>query len=112
MPSIEIERSHGVQSWSPSERDTALVEALREHRNRLGDAFPRIALFLFDCPDAEALELVLNPALNPHRLDTLNVSMHSPLMLALEHASYSFRKKLSHSADSQDQRHPGSSLRR
>ena len=61
--------------------------------------------------DADALDLVLNPARNPHRLDTLNVSMHSPLMLTLEHAHYSFRKKLSHSADSQDQRHcmvPGS----
>jgi thymidylate synthase ThyX len=64
-----------------------------------------------DLSDADALDLVLNPARNPHRLDTLNVSMHSPLMLTLEHAHYSFRKKLSHSADSQDQRHrmvPGS----
>ncbi len=41
----------------------------------------------------------------------LNVSMHSPAMLALEHAHYTFRKRLSHTADSQDQRHrmvPGS----
>ena len=61
--------------------------------------------------DTDALELVLDPASNPYRLDTLNVSMHSPLMLSLEHAHYTFRKRLSHSADSQDQRHrmvPGS----
>jgi thymidylate synthase ThyX len=61
--------------------------------------------------DARALAAVLDPERNPLRLDTLNVSMHSPLMLALEHAHYTFRKKLSHSADSQDQRHrmvPGS----
>jgi thymidylate synthase ThyX len=52
-----------------------------------------------------ALAAVLDPARNPYRLDTLNVSMHSPLMRTLEHAHYTFRKKLSHTADSQDQRH-------
>ncbi|MFQ5513886.1 MAG: FAD-dependent thymidylate synthase [Myxococcota bacterium] len=57
------------------------------------------------CSDAEALGRVLDPGCNPYRLDALNVSMHSPLMLTLEHAHYGFRKKLSHSADSQDQRH-------
>jgi len=65
MPSIENERSHGVSSWSPSERDTALLEALRDHRSRLGDAFPRIALFLFDCPDAEALRKILDRIPDP-----------------------------------------------
>ena len=61
--------------------------------------------------DAAALTLVLDPRRNRHRLDMLNVSMHSPVMLALEHAHYTFRKRLSHTADSQDQRHrmvPGS----
>ena len=61
--------------------------------------------------DADALALALDPARNPHRLDTLNVSTHAPIMRALDHAHYSFRKKLSHTADSQDQRHrmvPGS----
>ena len=46
-----------------------------------------------------------------YRLDTLNVGVHSPLMRTLDHAHYTFRKKLSHTADSQDQRHrmvPGS----
>lgn len=61
--------------------------------------------------DPEALALALDPARNPYRLDTLNVSTHAPVMRALEHAHYTFRKKLSHTADSQDQRHrmvPGS----
>ncbi|MCZ7617533.1 MAG: FAD-dependent thymidylate synthase [Myxococcota bacterium] len=61
--------------------------------------------------DTEALALALDPARNPHRLDTLNVSTHAAVMRTLDHAHYSFRKKLSHSADSQDQRHrmvPGS----
>ena len=44
-------------------------------------------------------------AKNRYRLDMLNVSYHSPLMRALHHASYVFEKRLSHTADSQDQRH-------
>jgi len=59
----------------------------------------------------EALGRLLNPRLNPLRTDTLDVAVHSPVMRALYHASYTFLKKISHSADSQDQRHrmvPGS----
>jgi thymidylate synthase ThyX len=55
--------------------------------------------------DDEALDRVMNPARNPYRLDVLNVSHHSPLMRALHHATYVFEKRLSHTADSQDQRH-------
>ena len=61
--------------------------------------------------DDEALAWVLDPARNRYRLDALNLSAHSPLMRTLNHAHYTFRKKLSHTADSQDQRHrmvPGS----
>jgi thymidylate synthase ThyX len=62
-------------------------------------------------PDAEALARVLDPGQNRYRLETLNLSVHSPLSRALHHASYTFLKRLSHTADSQDQRHrmvPGS----
>jgi thymidylate synthase ThyX len=55
--------------------------------------------------DDEALDRVMNPARNRYRLDVLNVSYHSPLMRALHHATYVFEKRLSHTADSQDQRH-------
>jgi len=58
-----------------------------------------------EMPDAEAIDRVLNPARNRYRLDVMNVSYHSPLMRALHHASYTFAKRLSHTADSQDQRH-------
>lgn len=64
-----------------------------------------------DLSDEDAIDLVLNPAKNRYRLETMNVSAHAPIMRALDHAHYTFRKKLSHSADSQDQRHrmvPGS----
>jgi thymidylate synthase ThyX len=55
--------------------------------------------------DDEALDRVMNPAHNRYRLDILDVSHHSPLMRSLHHATYVFEKKLSHTADSQDQRH-------
>jgi thymidylate synthase ThyX len=63
------------------------------------------------CPDAEAIDRLLNPARNLYRLETLNVGVHAPAMRALQHANYTFAKKISHTADSQDQRHrmvPGS----
>jgi len=63
------------------------------------------------CPDSEAIDRLLNPARNPYRLETLNVGVHAPIMRALEHANFTFAKKISHTADSQDQRHrmvPGS----
>jgi thymidylate synthase ThyX len=56
-------------------------------------------------PDDTALELLLNPGLNRYRLETLQLSVHSPLARAMHHPSYTFLKKLSHTADSQDQRH-------
>jgi thymidylate synthase ThyX len=55
--------------------------------------------------DDQALDELLNPARNRYRLETLNVSMHSPMMRALDHAHYTFQKRISHTADSQDQRH-------
>ena len=58
-----------------------------------------------DMSDDEAIDRVLNPARNPYRLEVMNVSYHSPLMRSLNHVSYTFEKRLSHTADSQDQRH-------
>ena len=55
--------------------------------------------------DGEAIDRVMNPARNPYRIDMLNVSHHSPLMRSLNHPAYVFEKRLSHTADSQDQRH-------
>jgi thymidylate synthase ThyX len=58
-----------------------------------------------DLSDDEAIDRVMNPARNLYRVDMLNVSHHSPMMRALHHGAYVFEKKLSHTADSQDQRH-------
>lgn len=57
-------------------------------------------------PDDEALRLVLDPA--AHRAlagGALNLSTHLKLTRALHHPHFTFAKKLSHTADSQDQRH-------
>jgi thymidylate synthase ThyX len=70
-----------------------------------------VGLTASQCPDAEAIDRLLNPARNLYRLETLNVGVHAPVMRALQHANYTFAKKISHTADSQDQRHrmvPGS----
>ena len=58
-----------------------------------------------ECADSEALDRMLNPARNPYRRETLNVGVHAPMMRPLEHAVFTFAKKISHTADSQDQRH-------
>ena len=70
-----------------------------------------VGLTAAQCSDDEAIDRLLSPARNPYRLETLDVGVHSPMMRALQHANYTFAKKISHTADSQDQRHrmvPGS----
>jgi thymidylate synthase ThyX len=96
---------------------------LEGHTSKLVDYSPRAARVMADsyravvgltqsaCSDAEAIDRLLNPARNPYRLQTLNIGVHAPMMRALQHANFTFAKKISHTADSQDQRHrmvPGS----
>jgi thymidylate synthase ThyX len=64
-----------------------------------------------DCPDADAIDRLLNPSRNAYRREWINVGVHAPIMRTLQHANFTFAKKISHTADSQDQRHrmiPGS----
>lgn len=61
--------------------------------------------------DEQALERVLSPTHNPYLGESLVLTTVSKLTRALSHAHFTFQKKLSHAADSQDQRHrmtPGS----
>lgn len=55
--------------------------------------------------DKSAIKLVLDPSRNRLLGETLNLTTLSKLTRSLTHATYTFKKKLSHSADSQDQRH-------
>jgi len=55
--------------------------------------------------DPELIARAVDPARNPLWLEKLNLGAHSPLLRTLQHPQYTFIKRLSHSADSQDQRH-------
>lgn len=55
--------------------------------------------------DNEAIDLIVNPAKNRLLLESINLWTHSPLMRTLNNVHYVFRKKMSHSGDSQEQRH-------
>ena len=55
--------------------------------------------------DADAIEAVMNPSINRYLGGSLNVLTLSKLARAMNHPHFTFRKKLSHTADSQDQRH-------
>jgi flavin-dependent thymidylate synthase len=61
---------------------------------------PRAAL-----SDTDAIRMVLDPSQNRILGETLTLTTNDKLSRALFHPSYTFRKKLSHTADSQDQRH-------
>ncbi|MCA1819345.1 MAG: FAD-dependent thymidylate synthase, partial [Thermoplasmatota archaeon] len=56
-------------------------------------------------PDGELLAAALDPHRNPAWSDTLNTWDHSPVLRALRHVHYTFRKRLSLTAYAQDQRH-------
>ena len=64
-----------------------------------------------DMSDEEAIAQVLDPGKNTILGETLVLTTQSKLSRAMHNVHYTFRKKLSHTADSQDQRHrmtPGS----
>jgi thymidylate synthase ThyX len=56
-------------------------------------------------PDDEAIALACSPSANPILGEALNLTTFDKLTRAMHHSAYTFRKKLSHAADSQDQRH-------
>ncbi|MCB1165542.1 MAG: FAD-dependent thymidylate synthase [Leptospiraceae bacterium] len=114
------------------ENDSAQMsrEFIREYDEQMNGMYSRLAGYTTDAPaviagavravlgipsnalsDGEAIELLLRPSRNAHLGSTLNESTMSRLSRALFNASYTFQKKISHTADSQDQRHrmvPGS----
>ncbi|WDT75457.1 MAG: FAD-dependent thymidylate synthase [Candidatus Manganitrophus sp.] len=76
-------------------QEAVLAQSVREV---LG--VPRAAL-----DDAAAIRLALDPGENRLLGESLNLTTLSKISRTLFHPSYTFRKKLSHTADSQDQRH-------
>jgi flavin-dependent thymidylate synthase len=55
--------------------------------------------------EGDAIDLVLNPAKNRFFSEALNLTSHGKLTRSMVHPHFTFQKKLSHTADSQDQRH-------
>lgn len=55
--------------------------------------------------DDDAIDWVLNPAKNPYFSESLNLTSLGKLTRTLVHPHFTFKKKISHTADSQDQRH-------
>ena len=55
--------------------------------------------------DDEAIALACDPSRNATLGQALNVTTFDKLTRAMHHGAYTFRKKISHAADSQDQRH-------
>ena len=106
-----------LQESEARQFDTAL-EGLQ---SRLVNPNPALETLLADAyrtatgrptlPQDEALAEMLDPARNPLLAEPLNLTYHLKATQPLHHACWTFQKKLSHTADSQDQRHrmtPGS----
>ncbi len=55
--------------------------------------------------DRDAIALVLDPSKNRYLGESLTLTTMSKLSRTMVHPHFTFRKKLSHTADSQDQRH-------
>lgn len=61
--------------------------------------------------DDAAIDLVLDPGQNSILGESMAMTTHAKLTRAMHHPHYTFRRRISHTADSQDQRHrmtPGS----
>lgn len=90
---------------------------LNGRTSRLVDYKPNAEIFVADAvrevlgmeatslSDDEAIELAINPSRNRIFGESLVLTMHDKVSRALYHSAYTFKKKLSHTADSQDQRH-------
>jgi thymidylate synthase ThyX len=63
-------------------------------------AIPRASL-----SDDDAIGMALDPARNLLLGEALNLTTHDKITRALFHPHYTFRKRMSHAGDSQDQRH-------
>jgi thymidylate synthase ThyX len=87
-------RTSRLVDWKTRNEET-VADAVRDVAG-----LPRSAL-----SDDDAIATVLDPARNSLLGETMNVTTLGKFSRALSHASWTFRKRLSHAGDSQDQRH-------
>jgi flavin-dependent thymidylate synthase len=87
-------------------RTSVLIDRFAHNERRVADAVREVLGVLpTELDDAAAIATVLDPQHNPLLADPLANVSHQKLGRALHAAHYAFRKRLSHAADSQDQRH-------
>jgi len=79
----------------PARNEETLAQSVREV---LGLTRSRLS-------DDDAIALVLDPARNRYLGESLNLTSLSKLSRAMAHCHYTFRKRMSHAGDSQNQRH-------
>ncbi|MGH9442312.1 MAG: FAD-dependent thymidylate synthase [Thermoanaerobaculia bacterium] len=97
---------------SLSGRTSRLVDAKARNEEILASSVREVlGLAASEMCDDDAIALCLDPSKNRLLGETLTLTTHGKISRAMFHPGYTFRKKLSHTADSQDQRHrmtPGS----
>jgi hypothetical protein len=87
-------------------RVSLLVDSKTNNEKILADAVREVlGASRQELNDDQAIEMVLNPAKNRILGENMNVTSLDKLSRAMVHPNYTFKKKLSHTADSQDQRH-------
>jgi flavin-dependent thymidylate synthase len=87
-----------------------LVSRLVDTKTRAVEMMGRAVRSVLGVPreamtDAEAVDRVMNPARNRHLVEALSLTTMSKLSRAMNHPHFTFMKKISHAADSQNQRH-------
>ncbi|MFQ5950467.1 MAG: FAD-dependent thymidylate synthase [Candidatus Geothermarchaeales archaeon] len=83
-----------------------LVGWTRHGEERLADALSyQLGLPPNGLTKEETVAHLLDPGKNPYLLESLNLAVVSPAMATMSHIHYSFKKRISHVADCQDQRH-------
>ncbi len=111
---LEVDRNHQMQAQDfVKEFDASLggrVSLLTDYKANAEESLAQsirntLGLTKARLSDVDAIDLVMNPAKNKYFGDTLNVTTLSKLTRTMSHPHYTFRKKISHTADSQDQRH-------
>lgn len=87
-------------------RVSLLVDSKQNNEKVLADSVREVlGASRAELSDDDAIDMVLNPAKNRLLGENMNVTSLDKLSRAMVHPNYTFRKKLSHTADSQDQRH-------
>lgn len=123
LPLIETPEFHFYSQSSeglPDKKRDFITEfdsSLEGYSSRLVDYQPRSEHVMSDAVrevlgiskerlnNSEAINLVMNPANNRYLSDTLNLNNYTKLNRTMIHPHFTFKRKISHTADSQDQRH-------